>query len=257
MRYLLRHALFKNTNILDVRDFSNQIFWGDIDGGESVSIEGGDIVILNEQTLMVGTGERTTKAAFILLLDLLEKFGSPVRTVIRALIPQARASMHLDTVFTVLTDSEAMAYRPVVNDYEYQVYHAPYKDDPLNRSFKEAMKAAGLAHLKCLSCGDENRLSQSREQWTDGANLFAIAPRVLIGYDRNPVTAQVLKNSGYKCLQAITDGKKIEKIAADFNACKDVGPVMIAIPGAELSRARGGARCMTMPLVRDNLQTSP
>lgn len=258
MRFVLRYDLFKNTNILDVRDFSGKIFWADIDGGEPVSIEGGDIVILNENTLMVGTGERTTEGAFILLLDLLEKFKSPIRTVIRALIPKERASMHLDTVFTVLNENETMAYRPVIDDYEYQVYPAPYTVDPPKTTFIKAMKAAGLAHLKCLSCGGENRLLQSREQWTDGANLFAIAPGVLIGYDRNLVTAGVLENNKYRYLQATKkkDMREIGKIAADFKAGNAVPPVMIGIPGAELSRARGGARCMTMPLARADLLPS-
>lgn len=258
MRFVLRSHPFEGATILDVRGFENLIFWNEIRAKGPVSIEGGDLIVLNEKTLMVGTGERTTEAALYFLLQLLINANSSVQTVIRVILPPGRDTMHLDTVFTVMSKNEFMVYSPVIEkEARFVVYKSPFdfenQEGPL--SFEEARRIAKLGDVKLVECGDKNELFQSREQWTDGANLFAIAPGILIGYNRNPETQQALeaREPSYRYLDAVRDEREIVRAAESFRNGNVEQRILIGLPGSELSRARGGPRCMTMPLVRDSL----
>ena len=122
-------------------------------------------------------------------------------------------------------------------------------------TFAQAMRQVGYEY-ELVKCGHESFLFQTREQWTDGANLFAIAPGVLLGYDRNEETIKALKarQQKYDYLNALDHKKEIDKIAEDFRKNTTTERrIIIGLPGSELSRARGGPRCMTMPLQRDRL----
>src|SRR6266404_3415712 len=106
MRFVLRSHTFEGANVLDVREFENPIFWREMRARGPVSIEGGDIIVLDEKTLMIGTGERTTEAALYFLLELLQEINSTVKTVVRVILPAGRETMHLDTVFTLISKDE-------------------------------------------------------------------------------------------------------------------------------------------------------
>src|SRR5258707_36482 len=115
--------------------------------------------------------------------------------------------MHLDTVFTIIGEKEFMVYSGVMGRAECTLYSAPYEKDkdvegPMD--FERAMRKIGIPKMNRVECGHETRLFQSREQWTDGANLFAIAPGVLLGYERNEESAKALgaQNPGYEYLKA-------------------------------------------------------
>ena len=99
--------------------------------------------------------------------------------------------------------------------------------------------------MKPINCGGKEEKNQIREQWTDGANYFAISPSIIIGYDRNNYTIQALEHAGYQCIDSIDFLKKPE-------AYNNESKLMISIPSGELSRGRGGARCLTLPLERSN-----
>lgn len=256
MRFVLRSRPFEGANLLDVRGFENPIFWREMRARGPVSIEGGDILVLDEKTLMIGTGERTTEAALYFLRELLQEANSSVRTVVRVILPPGRETMHLDTVFTVMSEKECMAYSPVVKEEaRYIRYSFPVSRQAQEEieSFEQVRHGAGLKNLEVVQCGNENELFQSREQWTDGANLFAIAPGILIGYNRNPETIKALeaRDPSYRYLDAVKDEAEIEKVAEGFRNGDIEQRILIGLPGSELSRARGGARCMTMPLLRD------
>lgn len=220
MRYVLRANQFEGTTIFDIRELQSELFWHDIGGGEPVCIEGGDVVVLNESTVMVGTGERTTEAGLGFLLDQLRAKHSSVGTIVRAILPEVRETMHLDTVFTVISNEEFMLHRPVIDECEFIIYQDPYEKENASRplSFEEALKEVGLHHMDKIQCGGESELFQGREQWTDGANLFAIASGLTIGYDRNQETRKVLEQRGYRYLEAANgnDTEEIESIARAF-----------------------------------------
>jgi len=256
MRYVLRHPIFKDVKKLDIISYQNEIFWHNLRGGEAVSLEGGDLLVLNKATLFVGTGERTTETGFFLLLDLLQSAKSPIKTVIRAVLPSERASMHLDTVITAIGHQQFMVYGPVVDNLLFEVYRRPFKRSDKNVfNFSKAMQEAGFPEVQSLDCGGSYQVFRSREQWTDGANLLAIAPGVLLGYDRNKETASVLKGCGYKYFEPHEHGwQDLMDLATRFQQNgKTEEKILVGLPGSELSRARGGPRCMTMPLVRDSI----
>lgn len=256
MRYILRHPIFEGANKYDIRDYTHDIFWGHF-GAEDTALEGGDVLVVDDHTLFIGTGQRTTEAGFFALLSLLEQDeDNPITTVIRAVIPKERASMHLDTVITAVAPREFMVHQPVLDAVVFERYTRPFDMDGGDTfSFDDLKKKLKIDRFHY--CGGAHFLFGGREQWTDGANLFAIAPGILLGYDRNVETAKELKKVGYKYLEPRDkDWKEIEKLAEEFKKTGRIAEkIIIGLPGAELSRARGGPRCMTMPLMRESVAT--
>jgi arginine deiminase len=157
--------------------------------------------------------------------------------------------MHLDTVFTFIDRDLCLAYLPVIEPGRAQsahVYHVDLDAEHLTfrlaPSLLEALAEVGIEPDVVPCGGAEDRIVQEREQWTDGANAFAIAPGVIVLYRRNRRTVEELASRGWRVLDA-------EQVAAGAPVV-DHGPTVITLWANELSRARGGPRCMTMPLER-------
>ncbi|MCI8568023.1 MAG: arginine deiminase [Bacilli bacterium] len=197
-------------------------------------IEGGDILNLNENIIAIGISQRTQAGAIDKIAkELFKNKKCKIDTVLAFNIPNSRAFMHLDTVFTQV-DRNKFTYHPGIVDtlqvFEITEGNDPESDEDLNViEINDTLENILSKYLKMpitlIPCAGGDKVAAEREQWNDGSNTLCIAPGVVIVYDRNVITNQVLRENGLK---------------------------VIEIPGAEISRGRGGPRCMSMPLIRED-----
>lgn len=217
------------------------------------SLEGGDVLVVSPEILLVGLSERTNRRGIEVLADYLRRVETSFRHLIMVELPRKRSYMHLDTVFTLIDRNLCLAHVPVIQPGGPEAAHV-YSIDllakdltfTLRSSLLEVLKELGL-DLEVVPCGGSNEaIDQEREQWTDGANAFALAPGLILLYRRNRKTLDALSRRGWRILFE-------EEALSGQHDLVGGGPTAVALYSNELSRARGGPRCMTMPLERDAL----
>lgn len=218
-----------------------------------MNIEGGDVLIASDNVLIIGIGKRTSSSGVDYLINQLKPMRDDTWHVIVQELPDSPESfIHLDMVFTFLDVDRCMVYEPLIlKRNKFQTIHIKIQPDGSKKiDFEEnilvALKKVGF-NLKPLYCGGrKNSWQQEREQWHSGANFFSVAPGKVVGYARNSYTLEELSNDGFEILNAkdIISGKYFVN---DYKKC------MIALEGSELARGGGGARCMSMPVMRDSL----
>jgi arginine deiminase len=215
------------------------------------TLEGGDVLVAGPELLLVGISERTNRWGVESLAHHLRHAGSPVRHLLVVEIPGRRSFMHFDTVFTFIDHGACLGYRPVVEPGHPESAHVHYVDLAARElAFRVRPSLVGaLAELgveiEIVPCGGAaDPLDQEREQWTDGANAFAAAPGLIFLYQRNRRTLEELDRRGWRVLT------EEQALTADLPGER---PTVVALDSNELSRARGGPRCMTMPLLREAL----
>ena len=219
------------------------------------TLEGGDVLVLRSDLLLIGYSERTERTTIERLAEQLKAQKSPVKRLFVVAIPPARATMHLDTVFTVISRDECLVYGPMIlagGTEEADVYQCDLTRREIawtsGKDLLTSLKAQGL-DLAPVRCGGDDPIAERREQWTDGANAFALAPGIILLYDRNVRTAEELARVGYR----IVDEDDLLLGREELDVRK--GKCAVRLAAHELSRARGGPRCMAMPLVREDLGT--
>lgn len=231
------HPLFDSVRDNAIRITGNQ------------SIEGGDVLVESDKLVLIGMSERTSFTGLMKAADGLLSRG--VETVLAIDIPKQRASMHLDTIFTFASENECIAFPPATLEQKDNVVALQKKDGHIvaesRSSLQNALNEFSEKDYTFIKCGGEDRTSQFREQWTDGANVFALAPGVIVGYERNTRTFNTLVDHGYTFMTQFEFIEEYKNKELELNAYNKIA---VSFQGHELCRGRGGARCMTMPLSR-------
>ncbi|MGB0649677.1 MAG: arginine deiminase family protein [Rhodothermales bacterium] len=218
---------------------------------KGVTFEGGDLLVASADTVVIGNSERTSFGGLVSVARALFE-RTKIDNVIMVSMPHERSCMHLDTVFTFASPNECVAFPPLIDLSGLNNVATLSRNggpDKLATSMWQTLHEALEHHMghdmSFMPCGGSDPLSQRREQWTDGANLFAVAPGVVLGYERNERTFATMAEAGYRVVTA--EGFLSFYESSDFQPGEKMA---IKLDGYELSRGRGGPRCMTMPIHR-------
>ena len=209
--------------------YQNTPLW--CDGSEPTSLEGGDILVLSPEVLGVGISQRTQRESVENLARKVLTEGQTFKKILAFNIPKARSFMHLDTVFTMVDRGIFTIHPNILSSITVLVMELDEnrklticeEDGCLEDILKKYLH---LDSVKLIPCGSGNPVDAAREQWNDGSNTLAIGAGEVVVYSRNYVTNRSLEDAGIK---------------------------IHVIPSSELSRGRGGPRCMSMPLWREDL----
>ncbi|MCL2235603.1 MAG: arginine deiminase [Defluviitaleaceae bacterium] len=195
-------------------------------------VEGGDVLVISPETVVVGISQRTYPEGIEILAEkIFQNEKSTFKNVLAFEIPKQRNCMHLDTIFTQLDIGKYLIYEKYMGDLIHAYALERGRSEARDLSHLNLKKILDI-YLKCdakfVKCGGDNPVHADREQWNDGANVLTVAPGRVIAYDRNPLTNDLLR--------------------------KELGEEnVLTIASSELSRGRGGPRCMSMPFFRDDL----
>ena len=201
------------------------------DRSAHATVEGGDILVLSDKVVAIGISQRTQPWAIEQLAKKLLTPEAGFERILAIDIPKNRAFMHLDTVFTMVDRDKFTMHPNISSELRVFVLESDHggrlsiteERGSLEHILREHLH---LDRVTLIPCGGGSVIDAAREQWNDGSNTFCIAPGKVIAYSRNYVTNQVMADAGIEVL---------------------------TIPSSELSRGRGGPRCMTMPLVRESI----
>ena len=274
------HPIFAKwqNNIIELAD-SNQSFLmpEEEEDDRKTTLEGGDIMVVSDNHLLVGVSERTSAEAAAMITNVMFEKGLMDKvTIVR--IPKKRDYMHIDTVFTQVKrdvwvmlgnfsrkavkhedDNVIERELQVKKDEKIKItqFHKKCPDNPVYfDSLEDLLQDISLTDLRCendvrfIFSGNNEFPYNAREQWTDSCNLLALKEGVVLGYDRNDKTTEAFRKAGFTIIHVKDLLPKLETGELNPETMTDT---LILMPSAELSRARGGFHCMSMPLWRADI----
>jgi len=218
----------------------------------AISIEGGDILVVRNDVLIIGTGSRTSFQGIDFILEQLKHKQQVQHIIVQELPDSPESFIHLDMVFTFLDIHKCMVFEPVIlRPNRFRTVHICIDNGKVNiqtaDNILSVLKKLGI-DLEPVYCGGKADLwVQEREQWHSGANFLALAPGKVIGYGRNVHTIDEMNKHGFEVIQA----SDLLKNKVDIS---NYEKYVITIDGSELARGGGGARCMSMPVKRTEVR---
>lgn len=220
---------------------------------KKASIEGGDFLVAREDILLIGSGCRTSTNAIDGLIDECIAMNMPTtqHIIVQQLPHTPESFIHLDMVFTLLDKNCCMVFEPLImGNNSYKTIHIEIKRGKLvsireENNIVDALKQLGM-DLNPILCGGTDEWNQEREQWHSGANFFCLAPGKVMGYSRNNYTIEEMNKAGFEIIKA-------NDIISGVQDINNYSKCVVTLDGSELPRGGGGARCMTMPVNRDDI----
>lgn len=278
MRYIFfNHPLFEayRDQVIEISENKQHFLRPGEVNEEKTTIEGGDVMMVSPQHLVIGCSERTSISGANEAIKLLFE-NDVVNKITIVKIPHKRDYMHIDTVFTqvkrnvwvllrslTITESEQSQTEPIAwfadkknKDKPEIVQFRKGKKPKTFNTLEDLLDNISQKDLECteptkfIYSGNDEFPFDAREQWTDSCNLLALKDGVVVGYDRNDKTVEAFKQNGFNVIHVTDLLPKLENGVMDTQKMKDT---LILMPSAELSRARGGFHCMSMPLNRDRV----
>lgn len=231
-------------------DFSARtlLFDGPSERNRYLTVEGGDIIVIAPNVLVIGVSERTTPYAVERITRNAARIAESDVTVFAVDLPKSRATIHLDMTFTMIDRDAALVYEPVIlGAQKGAVYRIEagkgdklrYTEEP---SLLDGLKGVGV-DLRPILCGKGHPIYQQREQWLSGANSFAFAPGKILVYSCNIMTAEALSDAGFAIVSS-------DRFIEGADSVDRYARLAVTFDGIELARGGGGARCMTLPVER-------
>lgn len=280
-RYIFfNHPFFNNyrNNIIELSDSSHHFLLPKEEDERKITLEGGDIMVVSDKHLLVGVSERTSSEAAVRITNKMFEMGLMDKVTI-VKIPKKRDYMHIDTVFTqvkrdvwvmlgnfsrkaIKHEDETAVERILEIKKEEKIkilqFHRSNPEQPVAfESLEDLLIDISRNDLHCrnevqfIFSGNNEFPYSAREQWTDSCNLLVLKEGVVLGYDRNDKTTEAFRSAGFKIVEV---KELLQQLENGITTTESIENTFILMPSAELSRARGGFHCMSMPLWREPIE---